>query len=63
MPISWRWRWRQRCSRKHDKYVTIQESEITMSKLGKKKSQKEAKQKQMAQQLAALNRKKEVRKK
>ena len=34
-----------------------------MSKLGKKKSQKEAKQKQMAQQLAALNRKKDVKKK
>ncbi len=29
-----------------------------MSKLGKKKSQKEAKNKQMAQQLAALSRKK-----
>ena len=34
-----------------------------MSKLGKKKSQKEAKQKQMAQQLAALSRKKETKKK
>ncbi len=34
-----------------------------MSKLGKKKSQKEAKQKQMVQQLAALNRKKETKKK
>ena len=34
-----------------------------MSKLGKKKSQKEAKQKQMAQQLAALSRKKEAKKK
>ena len=34
-----------------------------MSKLGKKKSQKEAKQKQMTQQLAALNRKKEAGKK
>ena len=34
-----------------------------MSKLGPKKSQKEAKQKQMAQQIAALNRKKEAAKK
>ena len=34
-----------------------------MSKLGPKKSQKDAKQKQMAQQLAALNRKKDTKKK
>ena len=34
-----------------------------MSKLGPKKSQKDAKQKQMAQQLAALSRKKEAKKK
>jgi hypothetical protein len=34
-----------------------------MSKLGKKKSQKEAKEKQMQQQLTALNRKKNDKKK
>ncbi len=34
-----------------------------MSKLGKKKSQKEAKQKQMTQQLAALARKNAAKKK